>query len=131
MATQLKRGAETFWESGLRFECQGSGHCCTSRGEYGYVYLTRDDRQQLAEHLELTPPEFMAKHCEVTEGHAHLKDPDKDCAFLEGKRCSVYAARPTQCRTWPFWAENMNAKAWTTDVAQELRGCRQRPRLVR
>ena len=32
-----------------------------------------------------------------------------DCVFLDrtylpGKAiCSLYAARPTQCRTWPFW----------------------------
>jgi Fe-S-cluster containining protein len=114
--------AAPFWENGLRFECQGSGHCCTSRGEYGYVYLTRDDRKRMAEHLEMPLADFYDKHCEVTDGHMHLKGPDKDCAFLEGKRCTVYEARPTQCRTWPFWGENMNAKAWTSDVAKNCAG---------
>jgi Fe-S-cluster containining protein len=37
--------------------------------------------------------------------------------FLKNKQCSVYEARPNQCRTWPFWPEVMNAKSWKKDVA--------------
>ena len=106
-----------FWDNGLRFECQGTGHCCTSRGEYGYVYLTREDRQRLADHMKLTLQQFLSAYCAVTADNVHLKNPDKDCGFLQDKRCTVYAARPTQCRTWPFWAENMNATAWNDEVA--------------
>jgi Fe-S-cluster containining protein len=112
----------TFWENGLHFECQGTGHCCTSRGEYGYVYLTRDDRQRLADHLQVELAQFVATYCTVSDGHVHLKNPDKDCGFLQGKRCTVYEARPTQCRTWPFWAENMSAKAWNDEVAASCAG---------
>lgn len=108
---------ERFWQAGVRFECQGTGKCCTSRGEYGYVYLTRADRRRLAEHLGMSTGELLKAHCEVTQGHIHLKDPDRDCVFLSEKRCTVYEARPTQCRTWPFWPENMNAKVWTEEVA--------------
>ncbi|MEO0812065.1 MAG: YkgJ family cysteine cluster protein, partial [Myxococcota bacterium] len=56
-------------------------------------------------------------HCEKTDGHIHLKDPELDCGFLEGSRCSVYPARPTQCQTWPFWPENMNPRSWRREVA--------------
>lgn len=42
-----------------------------------------------------------------------------DCIFLDrdsvpGKAiCSLYEARPQQCRTWPFWPENLKSKrAW-------------------
>jgi Fe-S-cluster containining protein len=55
---------------------------------------------------------FTRRYCQRTDGEVHLKDPDKDCRFLEGRRCSVYPARPAQCRTWPFWPENMRAAAW-------------------
>jgi len=44
-----------------------------------------------------------------------------DCVFLDrqtipGKAiCSIYEARPTQCRTWPFWPENLRTKRhWET-----------------
>ncbi len=30
-------------EKGIRFECQGSGNCCVSRGTYGFVYLSKKD----------------------------------------------------------------------------------------
>ena len=106
-----------FYEEGLRFECQGSGKCCTSRGSYGFVYLTAADRKRFAAHLKLSQTAFTGKYCKKTEGHFHLKNPDDNCQFLEGKRCGVYAARPSQCRTWPFWPENMTAKAWNKEVA--------------
>ena len=39
-----------------------------------------------------------------------------DCIYLSEKKCTVYEARPTQCRTWPFWPENMNAKRWNDNI---------------
>lgn len=105
-----------FYAEGIRFECQGSGKCCTSRGAYGYVYVTLADRKRFAKFFGVTVASFTRKYCETTEGHLHLRNPEADCAFLRGNRCSVYEARPSQCRTWPFWPENMNAKAWTKEV---------------
>jgi hypothetical protein len=109
---------EKFWKKGIRFECQGTGRCCTSRGSYGYVYLTLKDRRRLAEHLKISTLSFTRRYCSKTSGHFHLKDFRKDCQFLKGKGCSVYEARPTQCRTWPFWPENMNARSWARDVVE-------------
>ena len=37
------------------------------------------------------------------------------CALLDEEKgqCSVYEARPVQCRTWPFWPENLESpEAW-------------------
>lgn len=36
----------------------------------------------------------------------------RDCVFLArdgaGRAaCSIYPVRPAQCRTWPFWPENL------------------------
>ena len=106
-----------FWTSGVRFECQQSGKCCASRGEYGYIYLTREDRERLASRLGLGIDTFLQTYCSVTDGFVHLRDPERDCEFLEGARCGVYEARPSQCRTWPFWPENLNARTWKAEVA--------------
>lgn len=105
-----------FFKDGIRFECQGTGRCCTSRGEYGFVYLTLGDRKRMAKELGLSLTDFTKKHCDKTEGWMHLKKPDQPCQFLDGKRCTVYEGRPNQCRTWPFWPENMNAKTWNEEV---------------
>lgn len=106
-----------FWKDGIRFECQDTGKCCTSRGSYGYVYLTLNDRRRMAEHLGMSTWAFTRSHCERQGDYYHLKNPDKDCQFLDQKRCTVYEGRPAQCRTWPFWPENMNPKTWSKEVA--------------
>ncbi|MHC4300490.1 MAG: YkgJ family cysteine cluster protein, partial [Planctomycetota bacterium] len=41
----------------------------------------------------------------------------RDCIFLRnrgGQRgCGIYCVRPNQCRTWPFWPENLaSVNAW-------------------
>src|ERR1700722_14562472 len=111
---------ENKWlKDGIRFQCQGSGKCCTSHGEFGFVYMTKLDRQRMARHLGLKTRAFTLKYCAKTQGHFHLKEDKKnpDCMFLKEKRCGVYEGRPTQCRTWPFWPEVMKAKAWKKNVA--------------
>jgi uncharacterized protein len=112
-------GRPVWWKDGIRFECQQSGKCCVSRGSYGFVYLTAADRKRLAQSLSLTVREFTKLHCEKTDGFTHLKEipEQQNCKFFKGGGCSVYEARPTQCRTWPFWPENMSAKAWSLEVA--------------
>jgi Fe-S-cluster containining protein len=109
---------EVFYEQGLRFECQGSGKCCTSHGEFGFVFLTVEDRERFAAFLGVEVSEFEKKYCDRTNGIYHLKEEagQPDCMFLKDKKCSVYDARPNQCRTWPFWPEVMNAKAWKSEV---------------
>lgn len=40
---------------------------------------------------------------------AHLrrlrKPREKQCPFLEEGRCGIHPAKPTQCRSFPFWPE--------------------------
>lgn len=110
---------DEWWRKGVRFECQGSGKCCTSHGEYGFVYMTPDDRRRMAKVLGLSTSAFTRKYCEKTNGLWHLRERkgEPDCLFLKGKSCSVYDGRPNQCRAWPFWPEVMGAKAWSKDVA--------------
>ena len=113
-----KRKDSNWWSEGLRFQCQGSGKCCTSHGEYGFVFLTLEDRRRMASHLGLSTSAFTRRFCDRKSGIYHLKEEPKnpDCLFLKDKKCGVYEARPTQCRTWPFWPEVMAAKTWKKEV---------------
>jgi uncharacterized protein len=45
---------------------------------------------------------------------------DGRCSFLDPEgRCRVYRARPTQCRTYPFWPELLRSKAaWHAEAAR-------------
>ena len=106
--------------NGTRFECHGSGNCCVSRGSYGYVYLSMTDRKKLAKLFNLSLKKFINKYCSKKDNYYHLKEVYKngDCIFLKKNRCSVYKSRPIQCRTWPFWKENLNAKQWKKDIVK-------------
>lgn len=115
-------GRKKFYTGGIRFACRDCGKCCLSRGHYSYVYLTAGDRKRLSGHLKISTREFTKKYTGRTEGVLHLKNPEKDCLFLEDGRCGVYDARPRQCRSWPFWPENMKKKVWEKEIAPYCRG---------
>jgi uncharacterized protein len=118
-----------WWFEGLRFECTACGKCCVNHGDgFEYVYSTRAERRALAAHLGITERAFEAQYCERIEGHLSFKSRDRACIFLVGGRCSVYALRPAQCRTFPFWPELLaDERAWERDVASFCPGVGQGP----
>jgi Fe-S-cluster containining protein len=118
----MARATKKFYQHGLRFTCTGCGACCGNRGEYGFVYVTLLERKNLAGHLRISAGEFTRRYCKKTNGYFHLKDTDDHCIFQKGLRCRVYRVRPQQCRTWPFWRENMNYKVWRTEVLRDCPG---------
>lgn len=83
------------------------GRCCT--GESGFIYVNHDEIVALAKLLNLELSEF-AKSYLFKKGYKYsLKETQyensHDCVFYDRKSngCKVYDARPTQCRTFPFW----------------------------
>jgi len=107
-----------WYADGLAFECIACGRCC-SGPEEGYVWITPAKIQPAAEFLGLTVREFRKRYCRrVGRRISLIEQANKDCVFLHtdadgNKRCAIYAIRPTQCRTWPFWPINvLNATAW-------------------
>jgi Fe-S-cluster containining protein len=84
------------------FKCTGCGDCCRWTGS---VLLTDRDITAMAERVELPEQEFIDRHTRLAPNRiqlALLDHPDGRCSFLEGDRCSVYEARPEQCRSFPF-----------------------------
>jgi Fe-S-cluster containining protein len=84
------------------FECIGCGDCCRWSGS---VLLTEGDLAKIATHLGLPEQEFIDRHTRLAPNRiqlALLDHADGCCAFLEGDRCSIYEARPRQCRSFPF-----------------------------
>ncbi len=87
-----------------RFQCQpGCTRCCDGEGS---VYLSEEDIVRLASFLDLTPAECERRYIYRTRNLRRLRTPrNGPCRFLGPSGCAVYAARPTQCRTFPFWPE--------------------------
>ena len=109
---------KSLFKNGIRFKCEGSANCCVSRGSHGFVFLSKKDLTRLAKFFKISLINFKKSYCEATNKFLHLKEIKKngECIFLKNKKCSVYKARPIQCRTWPFWPENMNSKTWNRDI---------------
>lgn len=118
----MPRTNKSIYAKGIRFACQGCGDCCRTRGRYGYVYVSLPERRRLARHLRLSTRSFTLRFCIKTDGFFHLRSRGKDCIFLEENRCRVHRARPEQCKTWPFWPENMVKKTWNRDIASHCPG---------
>ncbi|HXY54438.1 MAG TPA: YkgJ family cysteine cluster protein [Nitrospirota bacterium] len=113
---------KSFYRDGIKFECQGSGKCCITRGKYEYVYISFKDRKRLAAYLGISTDTFTSRYAQKTDGRYHIKNVEKDCFFYQNNRCTVYDARPWQCRTWPFWPENMSRTVWEEEVASYCPG---------
>jgi Fe-S-cluster containining protein len=105
-----------FYKDGIRFECrvkagaayhEGLRVCISRLTTGGALPLTSAYRRR-------SLPRWYA---EKEDGLYHLKYTDKDCPFLKSDRCEVYESRPWQCRTWPFWPENMDSDRWEREVA--------------
>jgi Fe-S-cluster containining protein len=113
-----------WYANGLRFECTGCGGCCRARNGYDHVYLDLGEARALARHLGLSLRAFKRRYTRVLpgDGQLELAFVAGACPFLAGTSCTVYAARPLQCRTWPFWPENLRQRTWQTEIAPSTPG---------
>ena len=96
-----------WYRDGLAFECTRCGACCT--GAPGYVWVDDEQIARLAEFLGMTVEQFGHKYVRrVGNRYSLVERPGGDCIFWSKEAgCTVYPARPIQCRTWPFWPENI------------------------
>jgi len=113
MADSQKNGAQAdgaeWYASGLQFECTRCNQCCT--GEPGYVWVDRNRVTSIADFLAMTTREFLTRYCRRVWWRVSLKEEDNgDCVFLTPEGCSIYPVRPEQCRTFPFWADNLTSR---------------------
>ncbi|MEM7166472.1 MAG: YkgJ family cysteine cluster protein [Planctomycetota bacterium] len=111
-----------WYRDGLCFECTQCGSCCT--GFEGYVWVDQAKIAELAEFLQMKPDDFSAQYVrKVGRRLSLIEKKNLDCIFWEdGKGCTVYPVRPTQCRTFPFWRENLRSRGSWAEVTQECPG---------
>ena len=114
--------SEPWFNDGLRFKCTGCGKCCT--GTPGYVFLSPSDLTALLSHFQLPEEEFFKRYIRIVDGQPALIDtPGSDaCVFLDKEKCSVYEARPIQCRTFPWWIHTIQTPENWADAAARCEG---------
>jgi len=107
-----------WYAGGLHFECRECGGCCAGPTE-GYIWVSEPEIELIANYLKTTPGELRRRYLRRVGARTTIVEhrTTKDCIFLrqvdEKRRCAIYPVRPNQCRTWPFWAENLSSPdAW-------------------
>jgi uncharacterized protein len=97
-----------WYHAGLRFTCSQCGDCCT--GAPGHVWVNNEEIAAIAAVVGIDVEQFEDQYVRRVGARKSLKEfPNGDCVFFnnETRGCSVYSARPRQCRTWPFWDSNL------------------------
>jgi len=101
-----------WYVGGLHFECMQCGACCAGPDE-GYIWVTKPEIALIAKYLDEPIDQLWEKYFMRMGKRATIieKPYTKDCVFLtntDGKcTCAIYPVRPNQCRTWPFWPDNL------------------------
>ncbi len=122
----MKRAAAPWYADGLRFACTRCGACCTGEG---YVWVTPERIARIAGFLGLEPQAFAARYVRrVGDRLSLIEKPNTDCVFWQqDSGCTVYAVRPEQCRSFPFWPEHLESPAAWSELAAECPGIGEGP----
>lgn len=92
-----------------------------------------EEGEAMAEQLGLSEEEFLRTYATYADGQWCLNEVDSpttegefDCVFLVRQEnrmlCQIHSARPTQCRTWPFWGDNLRSRGRWERAAQSCEG---------
>ena len=109
-----------WYNEGLRFECTKCGQCCC--GEPGYVWVSMKEIKQIANYLNISKKQFLAKYVRKVHDYLSLIEKNNgDCIFFD-KGCQIYKYRPLQCKSFPFWKGNLTSKEIWDNVATTCPG---------
>ena len=99
----------------MNFSCKQCGTCCRW---HGFVYVTEADITALAAALQLPEEAFIDQYTRLAPNRKQLcltDQADGACIFLQHNSCSVYTARPQQCRDYPHkWTVPGGCPGWTS-----------------
>ena len=116
-----------WYSAGLKFKCTECGQCCS--GGPGYAWVTDEEITAIAQHLNLPLDKFERRYVrQVDDRKALLEYPqienpqNYDCVFLKDKKCQIYPVRPKQCRTFPWWPQNLKSEEDWREAAQRCEG---------
>ena len=105
-------------KNGVRFRCTDCGACCT--GAPGRVRISEEELEAVSEFRNESLSALRNRVTYEQQGTLLLKERDNgDCVFFEDGRCSIHPVKPTQCRLYPFWFQNVRSEeAWRKTCAE-------------
>jgi len=109
-----------FFDQGIHFECQQCGACCN--GDPGIVYVDLDEVKHIAEYLSEGIHFFTDKYLLPLRAGYTIKEHSDGRCFFYNNGCTIYPVRPLQCRTYPFWFENLRSSKKWKHVLRECPG---------
>jgi len=112
-----------WYQNGLRFACTQCGRCCG--GGPGTIRVNDEEIGALAMMLGLADAAFRERYTRRLRGGdiSLIERGNHDCIFYDAKiGCTVYAHRPRQCRTWPFWQSLVHSPEAWADQTQNCPG---------
>lgn len=115
--------------AGLRFKCTGCGACCTGASGH-YVELGPEEQERIRARLNVSRRWFRHRYITRVDGKTEGLRLEKDgrCPFLHASgRCRIYAVRPAQCRTYPWWPELLQRRAAWNAEARRCEGMNRGP----
>ena len=87
-------------------DCKGK--CC--QGASGYIWVNENNINEISAYLDINRDTFLQDYVRLIRGKMSLVERQiaRDnfaCVFFNTKtnQCSIYEARPSQCRSFPFW----------------------------
>ena len=123
MVNLEKRFTLPWYRDGLPFSCTQCGKCCS--GSPGFVWITEEEIVKMADFLKITLSIFKRMYTRRI-GHRFAliekKTQNHSCVFYKDKQCMVYLARPLQCKTYPFWQENLSSEESWKQAAKDCEG---------
>ena len=114
-----RKAKDPWYADGLRFECAACGGCCG--GFPGFVWVSDEEAERLGKRFGISAKEFRAEYCRRVGTRWTLRETGNwNCVLLSDGKCDAYDDRPIQCRTFPFWDENLDSPR---DWANAARSC--------
>ena len=85
-----------------------AGFCC--RGKSGNIWVNAEEIEKIGSLLHMSQIDVIGRCLNPVGNRLSIKEKyvngHYECVFFDGKvkNCSIYSARPTQCRRFPFWS---------------------------
>lgn len=102
----LRKQAEIHEEAFAKIDCLECANCCKN---YSPRFKTPDIKR-LSKHLRMKESDFIEQYLRVDEDGDFVTK-SSPCPFLgDDNHCSIYEARPSDCRRFPYTDEDVLIK---------------------